>query len=179
MHILRQILERFGPRLSPEVLAISVALLSVAVSRPGPQAWSGLMVMVTVLLFRVLTDCTESESATDKAMRCQQPNAAIAFTFSTGSLIASGRPEFATCAFLVMIFYFQIWRLDQATSASALHQNVTYLPDPASLASFVQEQIPAILRRKKKLHLPRSGHQFLRWFIPITLIVFLMVKMGY
>ncbi|NBQ52195.1 MAG: hypothetical protein EBU49_01250 [Proteobacteria bacterium] len=127
----------------------------------------------------MLTDCTESESAMDKAMRCQQPNAAIAFTFSAGSLIACGRPGFATGALLLMIFYFQIWRLDQATSAPALHQNITYLPDPTSLASFVQEQVLAILRRKKKLHLPRSGHQFLRWFIPITLIVFLMVKMGY
>lgn len=178
MKIPRQILERFGPRLSPEVSAISIALLSVAVSRPGTQAWFGLLVMVTVVLFRVLTDCTETESVLGKAMRCQHPNAAIAFTFSTGSLIACGRPGFATGAFLIMVFYFQIWRLDQATSASALHQNITYLPDAASLASFVREQILAILRRKKKLHFPDSGHQFLRWFVPITLIVFLMLKMG-
>lgn len=181
MHILRQISERFRPRLSPEVLAISLALLSVAVTRPGPQLWPrllGLMVMVTVLLFRVLTDCTENVSKANEAMRCQQPNAAMAFTFSTGCLIASGRPGFAIGALLVMTVYFQIWRLAQATSAPNLDLHITYLPDPISLASFVQEQIPAILRRKKKSHLPHSGHQFLRWFIPITLIVFLLLKMG-
>ncbi len=184
----RQYLTRCSPRLTPEVFATSIALLAVAVSRPAPQFWQGpqglpsllgILVMVTVLFFRVLTDCTEMESVADKAMGCQQPHAAIAFTFATGSLIACQRPEFATFAFVIMIFYFQIWRLNQATSARDLHQNITYLPDPKSLASFMREQVPAVMRRKKKLHMPSSVHQFLRWFIPIALIVFLMLKMGY
>ena len=180
MQIFRQVLGRLVPRFTPEIVAAVFAALAVALSRTtAPHLWLGLMVMVTAFSLFALIDCTESESesAAIKAMQCQQPLGALAFTFATGCLIACGRPGFASGGFLVMLFYFQIWHLAQTGPGTPLLQNDTYLPDPGSLASFVRSQIPAILRRQKRLQMPLSRRRIVRWLFPLTLIASLLLKM--
>ena len=170
------------PKLDPALLSL---LLATVVTLAGnatdaPRFWLGVMVMVTGLIFQITLSLVEDRESSPRL--CREPHASVNFLIATGAFIASGSTRLPMLAFVVMLFYFQVWRiLNETSSDASIQDQPVFLPDPGSfrdIALEISQEVRDALRGHRKITLPVTGSGLMRWLLPSILIVMLIARKG-
>ncbi|NDE13580.1 hypothetical protein EBZ80_01440 [bacterium] len=136
--------------------------------------------MVTALALQIFLSLGTSRESTPSP--CREFHASTGFLLATGALIASGNPRLSMVAFIILVFYFQLWRiLDEASRGMARQEQSVYLPETRILRHIflaITRDVRDSLRGHRKVALPLTGAGLMRWLVPTILIVILFAKKG-
>lgn len=164
-------------RLTPQWLSLLLAAIATSVSLPvAPYFWFGVVVMVTALALQLLvsipSDQTNKNNPPPRPVT--DPQAAAGFLLATGAFIASGSSRFSMAAFIILMFYFRVWRiLNDPYRDPAGETQGQWLPDPRSIRDLVN-----LSAARPKSWISASRTDLARWGLQLILIVILLARKG-